>query len=242
MSRQPYTFASSANLRSTPLTGLGVLRERMPRLSVIVVSGALAVSGTSSAEPTRLWEEPYVHESESTTSGEGGRLVENAGASTAQAAEATRKAIAELRRISGLTWEQLGALFEVSRRSVHFWASGKPLNAANEHRLLRVLDIIRESDRGDARSTRAALFEVTDGSTPFDLLVAQRFDDARALLGHGPGRRRAALAPLGPAAEATRTPLPPEELFDARHDRVHRDVGRARAARTVRSKRRGSDR
>ena len=62
--------------------------------------------------------------------------------------EATRKAVSELRRISGLTWEQLAGLFGVSRRAVHFWASGKPLNATNHQRLMRVLDVVRGADVG----------------------------------------------------------------------------------------------
>ncbi len=45
---------------------------------------------------------------------------------------------------------------------------------------------------------------------------------------------------LSAAAKAERKPLPPEELFDAKSERVHREPGRARAARTVRNKRRGS--
>jgi hypothetical protein len=44
---------------------------------------------------------------------------------------------------------------------------------------------------------------------------------------------------LSAEAKAARKPLPPEELFDAKQDRVHRETGRARAARTVRNKRRG---
>ncbi|MFB1488263.1 MULTISPECIES: hypothetical protein [unclassified Thiocapsa] len=79
------------------------------------------------------------------------------------------------RRISGLTWEQLGEIFDVSRRSMHFWASGKPLNAHNEQRLMQVLDVIRTTDRSDARSTRAALFEVKEGTTAFALLSAEQF-------------------------------------------------------------------
>lgn len=76
-------------------------RERLPRLSVIVVSGALSVSGTSSAEPNRVWEAPYVHEYDATASGEGWVEPEREGAE--QPHEATREAVSELRRISGLT-------------------------------------------------------------------------------------------------------------------------------------------
>ena len=236
MSLQTYAFDALGSGGTTSV-GLAGLRERAPRLSVIVVSGALSVSGTSSAEPMRVWEAPYVNEMDATASGPGWELQQ---IPAEPAPEATRQAIAELRRISGLTWEQLGQLFEVSRRSVHFWASGKPLNAANEERLMRVLDVVRDVDRGSARGNRSALFDVNEGTTAFDLLVGQRFDDARAVLGSGVGRAVPARAELSAEAKAARKPLPPEELFDAKHDRVHREPGRARAARTVRNKRRGS--
>lgn len=39
---------------------------------------------------------------------------------------------------------------------------------------------------------------------------------------------------LSAAAKAERKPLPPEELFDAKSERVHKDLGRARAARVAR--------
>ena len=38
-------------------------------------------------------------------------------------------AIAELRRVSGLTWDQLARLVGVSRRTLHFWASGTAVMA-----------------------------------------------------------------------------------------------------------------
>lgn len=235
MTLQPHVFETARADVMPAATGFGGIRERMPPL--IVVSGALSVSGTSSAEPTPLWEASYVYESEATASG----LAWQQHAEGDADAETTRQAISELRRISGLTWEQLGELFDVSRRSVHFWASGKPLNAGNEQRLMEVLDVVRAADRADARSTRVALFEVRDGTTAFALLTAERFEEARAILGTGVARARPALAELSAAAKAARKPLPPENLVDAQHDRVHQDRGRSRAARTVRSKRRGTD-
>lgn len=236
MSLQSLLHEPTVSEGTTSFSGLSGLRDRAS-LSVIVVSGALSLSGTSSAEPTKVWEAPYVHEADATASGPGWELKER---QAEREPEATREAVAELRRISGLTWEQLGQLFEVSRRSVHFWASGKPLNSTNEERLMRVLDVVRDADRGSARATRAALLDASDGTTSFDMLVAQRFEDARAALGQGPGRVAPALAELSAAAKAERKPLPPEELFDAKSERVHRGPGRARAARTVRNKRRGS--
>jgi len=218
-------------------TGFGGIRERVSPRSLIDVSGALSVSGTSAAEPGQLWEAPYVHEFEATASG---HAWERHTAATVDA-ETTRQSISELRRISGLTWEQLGELFDVSRRSVHFWASGKALNSGNEQRLMQVLDVVRAADRGDARSTRAALFEVKDGTTAFALLKDGRLEDARSVLGSGAARKAPALTELGAAAKAARKPALPEDLVDARHDRVHNDRGRSRAARTVRNKLRGTD-
>lgn len=214
-----------------------IANHPVQKICIIVVSGGLGFSGTSSAEPMQLWEAPYIHQSESTASSPGGQFYQHTDKS--QAGEDTGHAVAEIRRLSGLTWEQLGELFGVSRRSAHFWASGKPLSAANEERLMQVLDIIREGYRGDARSTRAALFSVTTGTTPFKLLASERFTEARKLFGKG-AERLAARAELSSAERAARRPLPPEEMVDALNDKVHRDVGKGRAARTVRNKRSGA--
>lgn len=211
---------------------------QVPRICVIAVSGALAFSGTSSAQPMRLWEAPYIRQFESTASSSGGQLFRDP--SESSSVVRTGSAVSEIRRRSGLTWDQVGALFAVSRRSVHFWASGKPLNAANEARLMQVLDIIREADRGDARSTRAALLQPAEGVTPFELLASERFEEARRLLGEGSKYVTTPQIELSMAARAARQPLLPEEMVGALNGQVHRDVGKGRLARTVRNKRGGS--
>ncbi len=76
-------------------------------------------------------------------------------------------AVLEVRRISGLTWEQLASLFAVDRRSVHLWASGRPMSAANAERLNRILALLRRADRGTPSATKAWLHSPTsDGSCP----------------------------------------------------------------------------
>ena len=237
MTLQPLLHESGVSNTGTSFSGPAAARGDRPRF-VIAVSGALSTAGTSSAGPTWLWEAPYIHNANPTGYGLSWDLVVTR---TGAELEATRRAVSELRRISGLTWHQLGQLLGVSRRSIHYWASGKPLNAGNQKRLMRVLDIVRAADRGSARSTRAALLDVGEGTTPLEMLAARRFDDARRALGQGRGRPMPALAGLSAEAKATRKPLPPEELYDARSERVHRETGRARAARAVRNTRRGSD-
>ena len=115
MTPRPPVFETMRSDVIAVATGFGgICEQRAPRLSLIFVSGALSISGTSSAEAARLWEAPYVHESDATASGLGWEQH----AETPDGAETTRQAISELRRISGLTWEQLGELFDVSRRAL----------------------------------------------------------------------------------------------------------------------------
>jgi len=66
-------------------------------------------------------------------------------------------ALSELRRLSGLSWDQLARIMGVSRRALHFWASGKPMARTNEEHLQRVLAAVRSIDRGSAAANRTAL-------------------------------------------------------------------------------------
>ena len=240
MNLQHHVFPSPTLAANSMFATGQELAERTSRPAVVVVVGRPLAAGTSSAQPMRVWADPYVWLCEPTTDDRVWTMLADQDRPAGNSSEFTSDAIAELRRTSGLTWDQIGRLFGVSRRSVHFWASGKPMNVANEQHLLQVLDVVRRADRGDARSNRAVLFEVSADGTPFDLLASKRFDEAGALLGRGPGSRRLTLRPLDAKAAAERTPLPPEALIDAMNDRVHRDVGRVRPARTVRNVRRES--
>ncbi len=229
----------TASRYESPSAALAVARELLPPWQAIVISGALAGHSTSSREPLDLYSAPSAFVSNATTSYLG-YAVETAAVQVEPTNAITATAITELRRRSGLTWEQLAQLFGVARRSVHFWASGNPLNADNERQLFQVLDLIRTADRGEARVTRAALMNVEGGTSAFDLLTARRFADAASKLGAGVASNRPALGPLSHAAKAARAPLPPAELMATADDRVHREPGHARGARTVRRSGRGT--
>jgi DNA-binding transcriptional regulator YiaG len=159
---------------------------------------------------------------EQTTSGAAVLVAEPAGA-----------AIGELRRLSGFTWDQLARIFHVSRRSLHFWASGKAMAPSNEEHLQRLLSVVRRIDRGSASANRAALLGICeDGSLLFDLLAAGDYERVLSLLGPGEAHR---VSPpkLSEEARAARAPHPPEELVGALQDRIHRDGGTVRAAKSV---------
>ena len=149
-------------------------------------------------------------------------------------AESTAEAIMEIRRRSGLTWQELGELFNVSRRSIHHWANGKPVSAGNDRTIRRMLAAIRHLDRGCQRDTRALLLSVEQatGVSPLDLLQAGRFDDATTpFLGdRTPEPHR---VPMSPAVRDARRPPAATLLVGAKQDRPDTPAN----ARTVRPKR-----
>jgi len=144
-------------------------------------------------------------------------------------------AIMEIRRLSGMTWEQLASLFEVSRRTVHFWASGKALNSYNEAKLYGVLSTIRQIDRGTAQENRQLLFTARGGVLPIELIRTGRYEEAIRLVGETI-YERPNLTPLSQAAWNARRPESPHLLVGALQDRVQVGTGRTRPAKAVRAK------
>ena len=158
-----------------------------------------------------------------------------------ESVQSTSSALAELRRLSGLTWQQLAGVLGVARRSLHFWASGKPINAANEEHLRRSLQALRLMDRGSAHANREVLLAEQGGVLPIDLLTQGRFDELLKLVGPGTVRNRCSLAPLSQGARDARKPISPIEQLEALHDRPVAAPGRGRGARTLRNTRRKRD-
>lgn len=212
--------------------GGAMLTVRPAKYRIIAVGTPFELGTASKVLDVDVWAQ-FDLESQHTTSGGSTERREDP--------QDTGSAILELRRLTGLTWDQLARLFGVARRSLHFWASGKPLNAANEEQLFRTLAAVRAIDRGGASENRTLLFQEHRGVIPFDILADGQFEDLIALVGTGPGRPQQRRPALSPEAQAARAPLAPDVLAGALEDTVHRDVGRGRAARTVKAKRRGHE-
>ena len=135
-----------------------------------------------------------------------------------------REAIFELRRLTGLTWGDLAELMSVSRRSLHLWSNGQPINTPNERRLRDLVSAMRALDRGTARENRAVLMSPrAEGGVFSDLLREGRFDEAYTRAGRGQGRP----APVGEARNARPQgdQLSVEDVFSTRSDRVHTNDG-----------------
>lgn len=67
------------------------------------------------------------------------------------------EAVKSLRVESGLTWDQLGRLFGVSRRAMHLWASGGRMNAAHAEALSAILEVVRNLPGSGTIDPREAL-------------------------------------------------------------------------------------
>lgn len=81
-----------------------------------------------------------------------------------------------LHTASGLTWEQLGHVFGVSRRAVHLWANGGRMNAANAAKLAEFVAVVRELPARSPADARVRLHAAgPDGSSLLDTL--RRRDD-----------------------------------------------------------------
>jgi len=192
---------------------------------LIRVGGALWVLGTTSADRGVTPEHAFIAQAQT-----------NSGVHVRES-QAPSAAILELRRVSGLTWEQLARLFGITRRSLHFWASGKPLTPAHEERLHRLLATVRRLDRGSAHANRTLLLGVhDDGCIPFDLLVAGQYEHVLALLGPGHAPARPHPAALTVDARVARAPHAPEDVAGSLQDRVHTEVGQVRVPRVARGR------
>ena len=134
--------------------------------------------------------------------------------------ESTATAVMEIRRKSGLTWGELSEVFDVSRRSVHNWASGKAVSAGHEKAIRQVLAAIRWIDLGDQASTRAQLREVDaqTGQSLLDQLRAKQFDAVwpQQTAPYQGVHRSTSLAK---AAWNAHRPSPPTLLLQAEQDR-----------------------
>jgi DNA-binding transcriptional regulator YiaG len=144
-------------------------------------------------------------------------------------------AVLEIRRRSGLTWEELGDLFNVSRRSVHHWASGNVVSSGHEQLIRRTLAVLRTLDITESARTRNFLLSSDQqGVAPIDLLKAGQFDEVVSRAGDSVERiTLSAPTPLSRAAKAAREPAAPASLLGAIQDRPQIS-SKGRIARVVR--------
>lgn len=145
-------------------TGTNTRRAGFDPFSAGGVSFATATFGlpsvghfsTSSAGVSSAWNQPISQDD--VTDGSEGSAIE------------TAHQIIELRETSGLTIDQLGRLFGVSRRSVHNWLNGKPMAPRHEEQLGYILSTVRSLPGASRQERRSQLLASRDGGSLFQAL------------------------------------------------------------------------
>lgn len=178
-----FAFANGTTSANT-----GNHRYTFQNVAVVAFSGALALSllGTTSvsALPTRAT--PQIIASGSTHSS---ALYAQAYPSGSVATPTSQ--IRELHRRSGLTWEQIAQIFGADRRTVHLWASGRPMRATQAEKLSRIMGVLTKFDRGSPTLTRDFLLTASfGGKLLIDLMQEGQFREiASAAFSEAPVNR-----------------------------------------------------
>lgn len=89
----------------------------------------------------------------------------------------TANSVADLRALSGLTADQIGRLFGVSRRSVQNWVAGTPMAATHEERLSRLTMVVAATG-SSPEERRRKLLSSASGVSLFHQLVSELGEDA----------------------------------------------------------------
>lgn len=210
-----YTTRTSAG---GPMAARGVRRTSLIFCAVFLTSG-ISEAATGSTNTGHI-------EFERTGAGPTGQVYSANGQNTADA-------VLEIRRLSGLTWDELSDLFDVSRRSVHHWASGKALSSKHDRMIRQILTVIRHHNRGSSSDMRALLLTAgASGVSIFEQLKRGEF--AAVMLRTEPRLivepRRIPLSKI--AQDARRLPAP-ALLIDADQERADIPT-KARLAQSVR--------
>jgi len=86
----------------------------------------------------------------------------------------------QLRSQSGLTWEQIARLFNVSRRSIHLWLAGGRMSAGNEERLVRIEQYVSSLSGTPDEKRHQLLASSESGMSYFDqerMTLSSTLDD-----------------------------------------------------------------
>ncbi|OAG71744.1 hypothetical protein A0J51_02981 [Gluconobacter japonicus] len=117
--------------------------------------------------------------------------------------------IDKMANLSGLTRDEIGGLFGVSRRSVQNWVAGGNISAGHERHLRSIMDVLREYHPAPGVSFRDSLLHKPAHSvSAADLLTARNYAGARARL----------TGDLSGLSNSNR--LPPAEPLDVQFSRI----------------------
>lgn len=169
----PFAVAFGFALATTTAVGAG-----LPALAWTTTPAGAGLSQVRALDPAVP--------SDRTSSGLPGRE----GVSSNGAPVPLAQRIAELRSLSGLTTDQVGRIFGVSRRSVHNWINGNAMAPQHEERAAQMLSLVLALPGSSPDERRAALLDSSHGTSLFHQLVSARNEGARLQIAGVSARER----------------------------------------------------
>ena len=88
-----------------------------------------------------------------------------------------------IRRISGLTWEELSTAMDVSKRTLHLWDAGQALSQKHLQHLHRVAGLMERLDKGNPVHLRNLLLKDLGDQNALTLLKEGQFKQVEMQLG-----------------------------------------------------------
>lgn len=104
--------------------------------------------------------------------------------------------LAEIKRITGFSWEKIGSLLSCTRQTVYNWTQGEAIKSENVRQVAALHETLSYIDRGSQSDTVSVLDTAFGGRTILDMLSAGEFATARRLAGKGAGRPTARWTPM----------------------------------------------
>ena len=187
-------------------------REVVFIASPCLLNGGLGTSAALSVKSSANIENYRLHESINTSSG----------SCSIQSQEINSHSLFEFRRISGLTWDKIAEIFGVTRRAVHFWANGKPMEDYRAEKLYYLIMAVRILDTGYPVQNRRLLLAQGESSVSlFDLFKKGDFYSAHLRMTPVTVSTAYNLKPLSSQALAELEPtVSPFDLLNANNSRI----------------------
>lgn len=133
--------------------------------------------------------------------------------------------LATIKRITGFSWERIGALLGCSRQTVYNWTQGEPVKSENARDVAQLRETLAYIDRGSQAETVSVLEGEVGGRSIVSMIEAGEFSVARRLAGKGRGRPTATWTQMQPQKPSGRQDHWTDRIAAADDDDVDRRAG-----------------
>jgi hypothetical protein len=104
--------------------------------------------------------------------------------------------LSEIKRITGFSWDRVGAMLGCTRQTVYNWTQGEAVKPENARQVASLHEALKHIDRGGQVETVAVLESTVNGRSIMDMLTAGEHQAAMRLARKGSGRQTSGWTPM----------------------------------------------